>query len=967
MGERDSAVGKAISRYVVLEEVALGGMGRVLRAYDPRLQREVAVKELRANTLTSEATQRLINEARAMAKLSHSNVVGIYDVETLDDGQIVLVMEYVAGTTLQVWMQAEHPWREVVDTLVAAGRGLQAAHAAELLHRDFKPANVLLSESGTVKVTDFGLAKPTPKSLSFVSSDNHRPGGGDETQTQEGIVLGTPRYMAPEQHGGAELGPAADQYAFCVTLWEALAGAPPFSGRGLARRKREGPPPWPGSGVPRFVVDAILRGLAPNPDERWPSMKALLERLTFDPRQRRNRGIAIGGVAVLGTVTAVFAWQAYAGGPTAACKGARDELDAAWGDARRAAVKASLLDGDTPYTRGVWKRAEARLDAYTDRWVEGHEDACEATAVLAMQSEAVLDLRMACLRAAEVDLRAVTGVLSNADGNVRQHVDAMLDGLPELARCADIHGLQAEVEPPPAEYAARVREARRLLAEAAAERSAGLYDAALAHVEEAELAMVSVQYPAGRAELMLEKGKVLEAVGRYEDAVEPLQQAMSTHAAAARRSLLRDATTRLMHVLGKRLTRFEPALALLPLAEGLAHGRPLEEADVANTHALILLEKGDVKEAEVAQRRAFELRLEALGADDPSVAQSHHSLALVLTAQSRHAEALREHVRAMTIWEAALGPEHPNVSMAMVNVATAYFHQGLYEEAEQAHRKALALRASALGERHPEVLHARVNFALTLCRQGKWTACEEELERTLVEQEKALGKDHRVLARTHINLAVAKQAQGQFDAATAHSQRGLEISERTLGADHHDTAVVRINIANDLARRGEHAAAADAYRKSLATLEKTLGPRHASVAIAVNNLGAMLEEQGSYEDAEANYRRALDIRLNTLGPDHPHVASVRTAVARLLLRRKAWSEALELAETAWAKADEADPLVWGETAFVYAQALVGARPSEASRTTAATLLVSARKGYGEAKATEDLDKVEAWAKRNRLR
>lgn len=967
--EVESQVGKTISRYVVLEEVGLGGMGQVLRAYDPRLQREVAVKVLRANALSDEASARLVNEARAMAKVSHPNVVPVYDVETLPDGQIVLVMQYVAGSTLRAWTRKPHPWREVVETLVAAGRGLGAAHAAGLLHRDFKPANVLLSDDGRVKVTDFGLAKPAAGTLSMGSgefiqaqlTDSH-----SETQTKAGTVLGTPRYMAPEQHAGTELSPAADQYAFCVTLWEALSGEPPFTGRGLSRRKYKGPPPWPGEGVPRFIVDALIRGLAPKADDRWPSMDVLLETLAADPAKRWKTRLAVAGVGTLVVSTAVFGWQAYAAGPSEVCAGGEDELEVAWGDERRAATKAALLAEDTPYTQRLWARTQTRLDTYSSAWVEGHEEACRATSVQGVQSEVVLDLRMACLRAIELDLRAVTGVLANADSDVRQHVDAVLDGLPPVEGCADIERLQSEVKPPPPADADRVRQARTLLAEAEAERNGGRYDAALERAREAELTLVGVDYAPARAELYLEQGKVLDALGRYEDALQPLQEAARLNAATGRRAQLRDTMTRLMFLMGKRLARFDQALALRPIVEGLAEGHPLEEADVANTLALVLVEKGDIQDAESAQRRAFKLRLDALGPAHPSLGNSHHSMAIVLTAQSRHAEAQREHEKAMAIWEAALGPEHPNVSMAMVNVATQYFNQGMYDESEAAHRKALSLRTVALGAKHPEVLHARVNFALALCRQGQWKVCGVELEQALELQKEVLGPDHRVLARTHINLAVSKQAQGLFDDAAVHMQRGLEISEATLGPDHHDTAVARINIANDLARRGKHAEAATAYRKALATLERTLGEHHSSVAIACNNLAAMLEEQALYSEAEPFYRRALTIRLETLGEAHPQVATVRTALARVLLERGAVREALPLAEKAWAKADRAAPLTWGEAAFVLAKASVRAEPSDESRARAKLLLVSAREGYTEAEAKVDLENVDTWARRNKI-
>ncbi len=277
--EPEAGAGTTLGRFVVLEEVGRGGMGRVLRAYDPKLQREVALKVLRGEMLRGEGHARLVREAQAMARLSHPNVVAVYDVEDTPRG-VVLVMELVDGVTLQRWLRTERAWREVLASFVDAGRGLAAAHAQGLLHRDFKPANVLVASDGRVKVTDFGLAKSAPDgpasiqraSASFPSVDpslleSSEVSIADEL-THAGTVIGTPKYMAPEQHCGEPLDAAVDQYAFCVVLWEALAGVWPFAPPGsepepererddpyrdVVRRKLAGPGAWPTSvAVPKL-------------------------------------------------------------------------------------------------------------------------------------------------------------------------------------------------------------------------------------------------------------------------------------------------------------------------------------------------------------------------------------------------------------------------------------------------------------------------------------------------------------------------------------------------------------------------------------------------------------------------------------------------------------------------------------------------------------------------------------------
>ena len=187
----------------------------------------------------------MLREAQAMAQLSHPNVAEVYDVELVGGIGLVLAMELVDGGTLKGWLgEADRPWNIVLEAFMAAGRGLAAAHRAGLLHRDFKPANVLVSEDGRFKVTDFGLAMPV-ESTDGLSS---HPSGRVRTlgETEAGAVMGTPRYMAPEQHTGEPLDTRADQYAFCVALWEGLTGTPPFR---TPHAKLDGPPPWPRTGT----------------------------------------------------------------------------------------------------------------------------------------------------------------------------------------------------------------------------------------------------------------------------------------------------------------------------------------------------------------------------------------------------------------------------------------------------------------------------------------------------------------------------------------------------------------------------------------------------------------------------------------------------------------------------------------------------------------------------------------------
>ncbi len=215
--------GQEIGRYLVIDELGHGGMGQVLRAYDPKLQREVALKILQVARMSELAQQRLVREARAMARLSHPNVVAVYDVEEDTEHGVVIAMEYVEGITLRRWLKRGPTWSEIVAHFIEAGRGLAAAHAVGLMHRDFKPSNVLVGSDGRVRVTDFGLARMTgatedPRASPHVVGSRESTDSLSIELTEVGAVMGTPRFMSPEHHDDETLDATTDQYSFCVAL-----------------------------------------------------------------------------------------------------------------------------------------------------------------------------------------------------------------------------------------------------------------------------------------------------------------------------------------------------------------------------------------------------------------------------------------------------------------------------------------------------------------------------------------------------------------------------------------------------------------------------------------------------------------------------------------------------------------------------------------------------------------------------
>src|SRR5499433_3409514 len=292
--------GCPLGRYVVRERLGTGGMGIVYEAYDPELNRKIAIKLMRPGASesmsASEGRVRLMREAQAMAQLSHPNVIAVYDVGTFGD-QVFIAMEYVEGSTLTQWL-AEHkrPWREIVNMFVQTGRGLAAAHAAGILHRDFKPDNVLVGKDGRPRVLDFGLARalfgePEKRAHSDENDERAKLDASSPSilallglaLTQTGRLMGTPAYMAPEQLMGQPADHRTDQYSFCVALYQALYGELPFKAQNvetLVREVTQGKPPEAvSSQVPSRLRRVVLRGLLPEPADRFPSMDALLDEL----------------------------------------------------------------------------------------------------------------------------------------------------------------------------------------------------------------------------------------------------------------------------------------------------------------------------------------------------------------------------------------------------------------------------------------------------------------------------------------------------------------------------------------------------------------------------------------------------------------------------------------------------------------------------------------------------------------
>jgi predicted Ser/Thr protein kinase len=527
--ESTDGPGGQIGRYVVIKEIGSGGMGLVLSAYDADLERKVALKILRERARDGTAgAVRMRREAQAMARLSHPNVAQVYEVAEDRDGRLFLAMEFIEGQTLREWLTAApRTWREVLKVYVEAGRGLAAAHAAGLMHRDFKPDNAMLATDGRVRVLDFGLSRSyTPDETPTSASSS---GALQLLVTAAGSLVGTPAYMSPEQLSREEADARSDQFSFCVAVWEGLYGVRPFPARTvneLARKVRSGEitPPPPGTKVPAWVRRVLERGLTVDPGLRWPGLDALLAALEHDPQQRRRRWLA-GTVAVVGIASVGYGAALYGAAQAEVCSGAADELVGVWDEERRAAVDAAIRGTGVAYADRAAGTIVAHLDAYATRWTAVHGASCTARQRGRMNT-AQYERRTSCLRQRRSELAATATVLAQTTRDtVAQAIDTAR-GLPAVALCEDDERLMATAPAEDPAVATAVEEGRAKLARAHALERSGRYAEGLAEVVPLANTADALGYLPYRAEVHLLAGKLFmhevkpEARGHFEDAVQ---------------------------------------------------------------------------------------------------------------------------------------------------------------------------------------------------------------------------------------------------------------------------------------------------------------------------------------------------------------------------------------------------------------------------------------------------------------
>ncbi|MCA9650612.1 MAG: tetratricopeptide repeat protein [Myxococcales bacterium] len=898
--------GARLGRYVVLQAVGAGAMGVVYAAYDPELDRKIALKVLRGASGSSFAdsqsdrNKRLLREAQALARLSHPGVITVHDVGTFE-GQVFIAMEFVGGGTLTEWLHARpHPWREVLRVFRQAGEGLAAAHEAGLVHRDFKPDNVLIHADGRAVVTDFGLARPltrgadaeaTVESARLSESLGSSASGSAlaETLTRTGALVGTPAYMAPEQLEGQRCDALSDQYGFCVALYEGLYGERPFRARDLASlvtKVLEGQLPAPPRGreVPRWLRRAVARGLRVRPEERHPSMRALLGAL-----RSRSLGswggvaaIATLGVAAGATTMALSATTPVE--PAAYCDDVAAKLDGAWDEARRAALSESFRATGLPFAADAASRASERLDAYAARWVQAQTEACRAE-MEGRDPPAVSDARMTCLARRRSTLASMTAVLAEADAETVMQAPEAVEQLPSLAACLDAGTLGHALAPIPEAEREAVAGVREAIDEAVALRILGRVRDDLAKSEEASRRAEGLQYGPVRAEALQALAVARHAAGQVEQAEALVHQALAAGVAYQHDEVIAQAAAELAFLELSRMGRpqvVERWVALgLAALQALGGSQPHLRANLLASRANAERRRGDLDAAIETGREVLALRERYWGPDHYSVAEPLSELGLALARKGDHVGSVAHIDRAREILRRTYGDAHPHYGALLQNLGTTHFVHGHYAEALETYEESRRLLRDGLGEDHPSVAVLGENVGMVLLFLERYDEALLQVERAQAVQQAVHGARSPSAAASWALVGEIHLRAGRLGPAEAALREALEITAEVAPPDESRRANYESQLGLVLLRQGRVEPARALLAQTLRTQQRTEGEPSVSVAETSGRLAMAHLAAGAVPEALLMIDASVE-QYESEDPDPHQHAEARFRRARVL-------------------------------------------------------------------------------------
>lgn len=908
-----------------LRPIASGASGEVHLASDPSLDRPVAVKLLRSRSDAADL-RRLHREARTLARLAHPHVVHVYEVGEHDE-RLYLVMEYVDGGSL-LDRQRDHDAPFGLDDIIAAyteaAEGLAAAHAAGIVHRDVKPANLLLGRDGRVRVADFGLAHPAddptdpkppadgraPSATSDVDTESATPLAGPlpALATESRLARGgTPAYMAPETFRDGIADARSDQFSWGVSFYEALYGRRIDARRDATASELRRSFPTRSSHserVPRYVRDVLERALAPDPLRRAATFAPLIAALRGGPsRTRRARAAVVAGTLAIATGAGAYAVARN----RAACPSPDGLLDGTWDPAIAARVESSLSSSDQAFATSSAAYAIGALDDYGRRWRHARVEACELTRSRAERSDAFLELANACLDTRRAQLDALVELLSTGGPDVLANVSDLVGTLGPLEVCTNPSALEEGREAAfDSQLAAQFAEIRDTLARARLAFARGL------QAEGLRLAGVGGEQarrsgaPLILAEALLVEGVFLRDMGDGSKArsalLEALDAAESVDAPAVKAEIL----VALALADAELNERIESSGYHLDRARATL--RRLDIDPEGHVPWLVAKSARDGLAGDPASAiRALTSALEVVG-DDPTAER-----ATLLGALARHLEAdnpsdarvLYEQTRALLT--GLLGANHPRAVNVGFNIGLLDQAEGRLDLAAEAYERLRAAVTAAQGADAPRLATVHTALADLAMAQG-------DPERALTEGARALAieaslplQEPTVVAAAHTAMSNGERALGNAGRAFEHALAAYEIQRTRLPP--RELVEFQINLGEFLcapdtdgqARRcGEarpyYAAAAETVRSVIERRGRD------EFAYAMNGLGKVALQSRAFAEAASSYSVAREIGMREL----------------------AGSDALLNAEAHWGIAQARAGLGFHEEAAAYAGAAFAA-------------------------------------------
>lgn len=882
--------------YEIEGVLGMGGMGVVYRAFDLTLDRPVALK-LHHST-DEKSRERLLREAKVMAKLSHPNVLAVHEVGTWRE-DVYFAAELVEGVTARQWQRTPRAWGDVVRLYVDAGEGLAAAHRIGLVHRDFKPANILVGDDGRVRVADFGLARPVgPQEQAgsevSVSSSSREPTSGLVTNlTRTGTRVGTPAYMPPEQFIAKELDGRADQFAFCVSLFEGLYGQRPFPGRtaaAMAAAISLGPQrPSGGARGPRRLYATLRRGLAPDPDDRYACMDDLLAELRVALRPRRHRlWFGAGAFVVVGGAVAML--RAGAPADDDVCTATAQEIDAVWSAERIEVLsRAPAVAGVRSVT--PWAPLSTFVDAYVQEWREARVDLCRG---LGARPSDVEDRAYACLDESRRELDGLLAALGDTSGSMRRPSLASFQLLVRPAECRDADYLMHSVAPPSdpkdreraVELQAELRQLRRTVV------APDALSSTLARVDEIGALGEQMGYTPLRAAAGLTRGNLMRHADQAKAAVEVFEDAYFLAHESGDHRLASSVARQLASLVGYTLAKTEPAAlwARLAVSEASQGGVPVGALASAEHHLGMVHEgAGHWERAEALYDRA----LQRLAGGDSDYRLTRAQILVSISAleggRGKVDEAIVAANEAIALYDDVYGPQHADTVPAIGNIGFALHATGRFAEAYDWHNRAFAITERVYGHDHARAIPALSNLAAAAHAMGDVTLAKRHYADSERVIKTHFGDEHADLALIASNLAMLADDDGDVDLAAELRAKAVRINLKTVGPDAPGTLLARAGLARAQFRAGKIDEGCATFGQLATVIEREQG-RSPNLADARSGEGECALLRGEAEPAVSLQREAAKIAVESNAPPQTR-ASIQLHLANALWEAKRGREA----------------------------------------------------------------------------